>query len=298
LCLASTISPMSSLIQTASSKCFGGFCKTFRHASLKTKTDMTFSMFFPRECEEQGRVPVVFFLSGLTCTDQNALTKGHFQQHAATRGICLVFPDTSPRGHPSIPGEGDSFDFGLGASFYLTATTEAFREHYNMHDYLVDELPALLTREFPTQLDLSKRSIMGHSMGGHGALVLCLRNPELFKTVSAFAPVCNPVNSPWGRKALTGFLGSDEQEWTRWDASELLKQFSAPLSILVDQGAEDEFLKKQQLRPDALVQAAVGNEHVRLKLRMQAGYDHSYFFVQSFAKDHIDFHADVLKAVE
>jgi S-formylglutathione hydrolase len=285
---------MSSLTQTASFKTFGGYTRSFKHKSATTKTDMVFSVFFPRECDESGSVPVIFYLSGLTCTDQNALTKGGFQGAAASRGVCMVFPDTSPRG-ANIPGEAESWDFGVGAGFYLTATTDKWKDHYNMYDYVVHELPALLAKEFPKQIDLTKKSIMGHSMGGHGALVAALKNPGMYAACSAFSPICNPMNCPWGIKAFTGYLGSDAEKWKAWDASQLCRGYKGPgLSILVDQGTDDDFLGKKQLLPDTLVESVKASPNLSLHMRMQNGYDHSYYFIQSFAKEHVDFHADYL----
>jgi S-formylglutathione hydrolase len=283
-----------SLVQTASYKTFGGYTRSFKHRSQATKTEMVFSVFFPREAEESGGVPVIFYLSGLTCTDQNALTKGGFQGAAATRGVCVVFPDTSPRG-ANVVGETESWDFGVGAGFYLTATTPKWRENYNMYEYIVHELPALLAKEFPKQLDLSKKSIMGHSMGGHGALVAALKNPGMYLACSAFAPICNPTNCPWGIKAFTGYLGSDTEKWKEWDSSHLCRQYRGPhLSILVDQGTDDDFLAKKQLLPDTLVDGVKASPNLSVQMRMQNGYDHSYYFISTFAKDHIDFHADHL----
>ncbi|KAH9260781.1 S-formylglutathione hydrolase [Batrachochytrium salamandrivorans] len=287
---------MSSLLtQTASAKCYGGQVKTFKHASAKTNTDMVFSVFFPKECQEQGQVPVIFYLSGLTCTDQNALTKGGFQEHCARRGVCMVFPDTSPRGHSPIEGEAESWDFGLGAGFYVTATEPKFKSNYNMYEYVVDELPALLAKEFPKELDLTRKSIMGHSMGGHGALISALKNPGQYQSVSAFAPICHPSICPWGTKAFTNYLGGDVSQWAKWDASQLALVYSGKkLSMLVDQGSEDSFLHSKQLLPDTLVGSAKQNTNLTLRMRMQPGYDHSYYFMQTFAQEHVDFHCDFL----
>ena len=255
---------------------------------------MSFSVFFPKECELDGAVPVIFYLSGLTCTDQNALTKGGFQRAAASRGVCIVFPDTSPRG-AGIEGETESWDFGVGAGFYITATTEKWKKNYDMYGYINEELPELLAKEFPKELDLSKKSIMGHSMGGHGALIIALKNPGAFKSCSAFAPICNPMNCPWGIKAFKGYLGENVEKWKEWDASYLSKNYEGTaLSILVDQGTEDEFLHKKQLLPDSLVEGVKASKSLWLHLRMQSGYDHSYYFISSFAQDHVDFHADYL----
>jgi len=285
--------------QTASYKCFGGEVRTYTHAAETTRCAMTFSVYLPPAASEAGRArpPVIYYLSGLTCTDQNALTKAGLQAHAAARNVALVFPDTSPRGYsPAIENDSTSWDFGLGASFYVRATTERWRDHYNMYDYVVSELPALLERELPDALDHKRRSIMGHSMGGHGALVCALKNPGRYVSVSAFAPVCNPVNCPWGVKAFTGYLGADTSAWRAWDACELVRAYAGPpVSVLVDQGTADSFLAQKQLLPDALVEAAKHSKLVSLHLRFQGGYDHSYYFMLTFGRDHVDFHADALE---
>jgi len=281
--------------QTAAYKCYGGWVKSFKHSSSSTRTDMVFSIFLPAQCES-APVPVLFYLSGLTCTDQNALTKGGFMRDAARHGLCLVFPDTSPRG-AGVEGETESWDFGVGAGFYVKATTPKFKTNYDMYTYVLDELPALLQSEFPAQLDHARRSITGHSMGGHGALTLALKNPGKFVSVSAFAPICNPMNCPWGVKAFTGYLGTDHEQWKQWDGSELAKSYNGPhLSLLVDQGTADDFLAKKQLLPETLVEAVRANKNLSLHLRMQDGYDHSYYFMSTFFADHAQFHADALGA--
>lgn len=287
---------MDTLKETSAFKSFGGTTRCFSHTSTKTKTPMAFSVFFPKEAEEVGKVPVVFYLSGLTCTDQNALTKGGFQRAAASHGLAMVFPDTSPRG-ANVPGESESWDFGLGAGFYVTATTPNWKEHYNMYGYIVEELPALLGAKFGRELDLNRASIMGHSMGGHGALIAALKNPGMFQSCSAFSPICNPMNCPWGKKAFTGYLGEDERSWAAWDATHLAREYKGnPIQILVDQGTEDKFLGDRQLLPDALVDAAKSSQAISLQMRMQNGYDHSYYFISTFAQDHVDFHAAFLKS--
>jgi S-formylglutathione hydrolase len=265
---------MSKLLQTASNKCYGGYVKTFKHASASTKTDMVFSVFFPKETELAGAsVPIILYLSGLTCTDQNALTKGGFQREAARRGVCMVFPDTSPRG-ANVEGEAESWDFGVGAGFYIKATTPKYKHNYDMYTYVNEELPALLSSEFPLGLDHKRLSIMGHSMGGHGALISALKNPGRYASCSAFSPICNPMNCPWGVKAFSGYLGPNHDAWREWDASELARAYTgAPLSILADQGAADDFLAKKQLLPESLVDAVKqAKNHLSLHMRMQDGY--------------------------
>jgi S-formylglutathione hydrolase len=290
--------------KTASFKCFGGEIQTISHPSISCNCTMTFSIFLPRESFEQpvnnnnnNKIrlpPIIYYLSGLTCTDQNALTKGGFQRDAAQRGVAIIYPDTSPRG-VQIEGDSTSWDFGVGAGFYLNATEEKWKNNYRMYDYITKELPSLLEKEFPKQLDHSRRSIFGHSMGGHGALICALKNPGMYTSVSAFAPICNPMNCPWGVKAFSGYLGSNRESWREWDASQLAKTYVGPsISILVDQGSGDQFLTQKQLMPDALVEAVKTSKHLSLQMRLQEGYDHSYYFMSTFSKDHIDFHADAL----
>ncbi len=247
------------------------------------------SVYLPPQAEA-GPVPAMYWLSGLTCTDENFMTKAGAQRYAADHGIALVAPDTSPRGL-AIPGEDDSWDFGSGAGFYVNATEAPWAAHYRMHDYVVHELPALVERRFPVRDDA--RSVSGHSMGGHGALVVALRNPGRYRAVSAFAPISAPSRCPWGRKAFTGYLGTDEEAWRRWDACALIADASERLPLLVDQGDADEFLTVQ-LRPDDLVAACNGAGHP-LELRRHAGYDHSYYFIASFIGDHIAHHAAFLR---
>lgn len=271
-------------------KCFGGWVKQFTHASTSTKTNMTFSVFLPLEAETK-RVPVLYFLSGLTCTDDNVMTKSGIQRAAAKHGIAIVAPDTSPRGdavkevaHP------DEYDMGEGAGFYVDATEPQYKEHFNMYSYVVKELPDLITSNFNVSPTL--KSVFGHSMGGHGALVTAMKNPGMFTSCSAFSPICNPSACPWGVKAFTGYIGSDQTKWAKYDASKLIEKYSGPLlPVLCDQGTADDFLAKDQLQPGTLVSQGKGNDHVRLEMRMQDGYDHSYYFISTFMQDHIDFHA-------
>jgi S-formylglutathione hydrolase len=228
-------------------------------------------------------------LSGLTCTDDNFATKAGAQRVAAELGIAIVMPDTSPRGL-ELPGEEDSYDFGSGAGFYLNATQAPWAGYYNMYDYVVTELPALVNEHFP--VDSSRVSISGHSMGGHGALTIALKNPDKFRSVSAFAPIVAPMQCPWGQKAFAGYLGEDRETWRQYDATEQVQQQQFHGEILIDQGAADDFLV-EQLKP-GLFETACAKVGQRLNLRTQAGYDHSYFFIASFIEDHLRFHAAAL----
>lgn len=250
---------------------------------------MSFSVYLPPQAEH-GPVPVLFWLSGLTCTDENFATKAGAQQHAAQAGLAIVVPDTSPRGEAVADDSQGAYDLGLGAGFYLNAERAPWLPHYRMYDYVVDELPALLAAKFPLALD--RAAIAGHSMGGHGALVVALRNPGRFRSMSAFAPICNPTACPWGEKAFTAYLGPDRSRWAEWDASLLLARAGEHLPLLVDQGLADGFLT-EQLRPEAL-EAAGRAAGYPMAVRRQAGYDHSYYFIASFIGDHIRFHAEHL----
>ncbi|CAD7696564.1 unnamed protein product [Ostreobium quekettii] len=233
---------------------------------------------------------VIFYLSGLTCTDENFINKAGAQRLASELGIALVAPDTSPRGL-NVEGESDNWDFGLSAGFYLNAKVEKWK-NWRMYEYVVEELPALIQRSFPN-LDLGNASIMGHSMGGHGALTIALKNPGMFKSISAFAPICNPTQVPWGHKAFGGYLGDDQSEWAQYDATELLKTYSGvSIPILMDTGTDDPFLEKQ-LTPWVLEKVAQEKQYP-LTSRMQTGYNHSYFFIATFMADHIQFHAKAL----
>ncbi|OHE85102.1 MAG: S-formylglutathione hydrolase [Lysobacterales bacterium RIFOXYD1_FULL_69_11] len=266
---------------------FGGTQEVWQHASSTLGCDMKFAVYLPPQAAD-GPCPVLYWLSGLTCNEQNFITKAGAQRYAAEHGVILVAPDTSPRGE-GVP-DGDGYDLGLGAGFYLNATRAPWDSHYRMHDYVVDELPALVDAHFPTT---TARGISGHSMGGHGALVLALRNPGRYRSVSAFSPIVAPSRVPWGEKAFTAYLGEDRDAWKAWDACELVRDASQRLELLVDQGDADEFLE-EQLRPELLREACVAVGHP-LQLRMQPGYDHSYYFIASFIGDHLAHHARALK---
>lgn len=270
-------------------KSFGGWHKRYRHRSVVLNCDMVFAVYLPPQVEQGEKLPVLYWLSGLSCTDENFMQKAGAQRMAAELGVVIVAPDTSPRG-ADIPGDPDGgWDFGLGAGFYLNATQAPWDRNYRMHDYVVHELPILIESSFPVS---NKRGISGHSMGGHGALVCALRNPGRYQSVSAFSPICNPMNAPWGEKAFSRYLGEDRSTWREWDASALLANAHKPLPILVDQGDRDDFLAVQ-LKPEMLATTANANGH-SLTLRMQAGYDHSYYFIASFIEDHLRYHAEIL----
>ena len=269
--------------------CFGGVQGVYTHRSKACQTDMTFGLFLPEEAK-LGPVPVLWYLSGLTCTHENAMTKAGAQGWAAEQGIALVFPDTSPRGEGVANDE--AFDLGQGAGFYVDATQEPWSEHFNMWSYVSEELPALIAANFA--VDMDRQGITGHSMGGHGALTLAMGLPGRFASVSAFSPVCNPTASDWGRKQLTAYLGADEATWAEHDASLLMERQGFDGPMLIDTGTSDQFL--QLLRPETLAMAAATRRQ-QGSIRMQPGYDHSYFFVQSFMEDHIAFHAEALYGV-
>lgn len=264
---------------------FGGEQSVFRHASSVCNCDMTFAVYLPPQAMD-GPVPVLWYLSGLTCTHENAMTKGGFQEHAARHGLAVIFPDTSPRG--TDVADDSAYDLGQGAGFYVNATMAPWKPHFRMYDYIVRELRALVLEEFPLS---DTHGITGHSMGGHGALTIALRNPDLFDSLSAFAPIVNPTQSDWGRKQFSAYLGDDEAAWADHDASLLIGEHGWKSDILIDQGAEDQFL--DHLRPEAMADA-IARARQPAVLRMQAGYDHSYFFVQSFAGDHVAWHAERL----
>ena len=268
--------------------CFGGWQDVYEQASSTLGCTMRFAIYLPPQAE-QAPVPVLYWLSGLTCNEQNFITKAGAQRYAAEHGIAIVCPDTSPRGDDVADAEG--YDLGKGAGFYVNATQAPWAAHYRMYDYVVDELPALVEANFPVT---SARAISGHSMGGHGALVVALRNPGRYRSVSAFSPIVAPSLVPWGEKAFTAYLGDDRAAWAGYDATELVKSSSEKLPILVDQGEADEFLDGQ-LKPWLLKEAADAAGHP-VYLRMQPGYDHSYYFIASFIGDHIAHHAKALKA--
>ena len=268
--------------------CFGGWQDVYRHRSEVLGCDMTVGVYLPPQVE-QGPCPVLYWLSGLTCTEQNFITKAGAQRYAAEHGIILVAPDTSPRGEDVADAEG--YDLGKGAGFYVNATQAPWASHYRMYDYIVDELPAWVEAD-PMASD--RRAISGHSMGGHGALTIALKNPGRYRSVSAFSPIVAPTRVPWGQKAFAAYLGDDREAWKAWDTVELIRQAREQLPLLVDQGDADEFLQGQ-LKPE-LLQAAAAEAGHPLTLRMQPGYDHSYYFIASFIGDHIAHHAAALKA--
>jgi len=272
----------------AQNQCFGGTQSVYRHRSQVCDGDMTFGLFLPPQAKDHP-VPLLWYLSGLTCTHENAMTKAGLQGHAAIYGLALVFPDTSPRGEGVA--DDDAYDLGQGAGFYLNATQEPWSKHYRMYDYIVTELPALLQAALPLN---GSYGITGHSMGGHGALTIAIRNPALFRSVSAFAPIVNPTRSDWGRKQLAAYLGDDEANWASHDASLLLAEHGWPGDILIDQGTADQFL--DLLRPEVMA-GLIATRRQAGMVRMQPGYDHSYYFVASFGEDHVRWHAERLKAV-
>ena len=267
-------------------RCFGGVQGVYSHASQVTGCDMTFGLFLPEEAET-GAVPVIWFLSGLTCTHENAMVKAGAQRWAAEMGVALVFPDTSPRGD-DVANDA-AYDLGQGAGFYVNATQAPWARHFRMWDYVTDELPRLLFNAFP--LAEEAQSITGHSMGGHGALTIAMSFPGRFRSVSAFAPICNPSASDWGRKQFTAYLGKDEATWAPHDATLLMKKRGFDGPILIDQGTADQFL--DLLKPEALA-GAMAERRQGGTFRMQKGYDHSYFFVSTFMEEHIAFHASAL----
>ena len=268
----------------------GGTQGVYKHASTTTKTDMTFSVFVPDHAPGVT-LPVIWYLSGLTCTHANVTDKGEFRAACAELGIIFIAPDTSPRGEGVADDAEGAWDFGLGAGFYVNSTEQPFAPHYHMRNYIEQELPALIAAHFP--VDMSAQGIMGHSMGGHGALTISLRNPGRYKSTSAFAPIVSPLNCPWGHKALTGYLGDDRSKWREYDACALIEDGARLPGILVDQGGADNFLV-EQLKPE-LLEAACADAGQSLTLRMQPGYDHSYYFISTFMDEHLRWHAARLR---
>jgi S-formylglutathione hydrolase len=271
-------------------RCFGGTQGVYRHASEATGTEMTFGLFLPSEAE-QGPVPVLWYLSGLTCTHENAMVKAGAQGWAAEQGIALVFPDTSPRG-PGVPDD-EAYDLGQGAGFYVNATQDPWAEHFQMWDYVTEELPRALFDRFA--LDEARQGITGHSMGGHGALTIAMTLPDRFALVSAFAPICHPANSDWGRKQFTAYLGENTALWEPHDATLLMRETGFPGPVLIDTGTADQF--GDLLRTEALAEAMAARRQ-NGTIRLQPGYDHSYFFVSTFMEDHVSFHAEALYGVD
>jgi S-formylglutathione hydrolase len=273
--------------QLSASKIFEGQQLQYRHRSESLSCDMEFSIYLPPQAEST-KVPVVYWLSGLTSTDQNFVIKAGAQRYAAELGVAIVCPDTSPRGE-AVPDDSDgAYDFGLGAGFYVNATQSPWDKNYRMYDYVVEELPELVNTSF--EVDAGRKGISGHSMGGHGALTVGLKNPDKYLSVTAFAPIVSPINCPWGQKALGSYLGEDQTTWSDYDSCELVKSASNHLPILVDQGEADNFLE-EQLKTQLLIEAAERAEYP-MQIRYQPGYDHSYFFIASFIADHLEFHSE------
>jgi len=272
-------------------RCFGGEQLRYRHDSEVNNCPMTFSLYLPESAQKEEPVPVIFWLSGLTCSDENFVQKAGAQQFANKYKLAIVCPDTSPRGEGVADDAQGSYDFGLGAGFYLDASEEPWNKHYKMYSYVSAELPFLLAEHFP-QLQ-GNIAIMGHSMGGHGALTIALKNPQKFRSVSAFAPISSPLHCPWGQKAFAHYLGGDRETWRQYDACELINLNKSKIPLLVEQGSADDFLQ-QQLKPELLQLACKENNHP-LTFNLRDGYDHSYYFISSFIEGHIQYHAKHLR---
>jgi S-formylglutathione hydrolase len=282
---------MTALSLLSEHACHGGVQRFYRHESRETRGPMKFSVYLPPQAKSHP-VPALYYLSGLTCSEETFAVKAHAQQLAAELGLMLVAPDTSPR-EPRIAGDADSWDFGLAAGFYVDATQAPWSQNYRMYSYVVHELPQIVAEHLPARANAT--GIFGHSMGGHGALTLALRNPSLYKSVSAFAPIAAPMQVPWGKKAFGNYLGSDTATWSEYDASQLVARRPFPGPILIDQGTADQFLA-EQLQPQIFA-AAAAKSGQQLTLRMQPGYDHGYYFIQTFMADHLRHHADQLAAL-
>jgi len=281
---------MSSIQLVSEHPCFGGVQRFYKHESRETRGPMKFSVYLPPHAKTE-KVPVLYYLAGLTCTDETFPTKAHAQAVAAQLGLMLVAPDTSPR-EPRIAGDADKWDFGQGAGFYVDATEAPWSTHYRMYSYVSRELPQVVVANLPALGGAA--GIFGHSMGGHGALTIALRNPGQYKSVSAFAPIVAPRQCAWGQKAFGNYLGHNQESWREYDASELVARKAFPTPILIDQGTGDQFLKDQQLLPEKF-SAAAAKSGQELVLRMQDGYDHGYYFIQTFMADHLAHHAKLLK---
>ncbi|MFT4675583.1 MAG: S-formylglutathione hydrolase [Reinekea sp.] len=280
-----------SLELITSNKCFDGWHRQYRHDSTSLQCSMRFAIFLPAQSTDRP-LPVLYWLSGLTCTDENFMHKAGALQQAANLGIVIVAPDTSPRGEQVPDDPNGQYDLGFGAGFYLNASQAPWQRHYQMYDYISQELPALIEANFPVT---QRRAISGHSMGGHGALSIALKNPDSYVSVSAFSPIANPINSPWGQKAFSAYLGPDQSAWAAYDSSVLMAQADASYPpALVDQGSADGFLT-EQLHPESLTAAANISQYP-LTLRMQPGYDHSFYFINSFIAEHLQFHWGFLNA--
>lgn len=273
--------------QISSSKIFGGQQLQYRHRSDSLSCDMEFSIYLPPQAESE-KVPLVYWLSGLTSTDQNFVIKAGAQRYAAEQGIAIVCPDTSPRGEGVPDNPEGAYDFGLGAGFYVNATQNPWAKNYLMYDYVVSELPGLVNANF--NVDPDRVGISGHSMGGHGALTIGLKNPDKYLSITAFAPIVSPIHCPWGQKALANYLGEDRSDWSAYDSCELVRAAKDRLPVLIDQGEADEFLE-EQLKTGLLIDAAEQAEYP-MQIRYQPGYDHSYFFIATFIADHLEFHSE------
>lgn len=269
----------------SSSKAFGGYLRKYKHPSRSAKCEMTFSIFLPPQVETGSRLPVLYWLAGLTGNEDTFVQKAGALRLSADLGLIIVAPDTSPRGNGVPNSVPEDWEFGQSAGFYLDATEQPWVDHYNMHEYVVNELPEIIDRHFPTS---GKRGISGHSMGGHGALVCALRNPEKYVSISAFEPICNPCESPWGTKAFSGYLGADRQSWLSWDASALLARSTSELSILIEFGGADEYLD-EELKPNTLLKA-ISSSNCDLEIKVHQGYDHSHYFISSFIEKHLRYH--------
>jgi S-formylglutathione hydrolase len=281
---------MSTIQLVSEHACFGGVQQFYKHDSLETRGVMKFSVYQPPQAKT-GKVPVLYYLAGLTCTEETFPIKAHAQQAAAELGLMLIAPDTSPR-EPRIPGDADKWDFGQGAGFYVDATQAPWSTNYRMYSYVARELPEVAAANLP--ILPAATGIFGHSMGGHGALTIALRNPSQYKSVSAFAPIGAPMQCPWGQKAFTNYLGPDQEKWREHDASELVARKPFPAPILIDQGTADQFLADKQLLPEKFA-AAAEKSGQKVTLRMLPGYDHGYYFIQTFMADHLRHHAKILK---
>mgnify|MGYP003664313983 FL=1 len=271
----------------STNRSFAGTQGVYSHASVETGTDMTFAVYVP-DHEEGVKLPVVWYLSGLTCTHANVMEKGEYRRAASELGLIIVAPDTSPRGE-DVPND-DAYDMGQGAGYYVDATEEPWAKHFRMRSYIEKELPALIAKEFP--VDMERQAIFGHSMGGHGALTIALRNPDRYKSVSVFSPIVSPLNCPWGKKALGGYIGNDKAAWREYDACALIEDGARVADILVDQGTSDNFLE-EQLKPQ-LLSDACDKAGIKLSLNMREGYDHSYYFISTYMADHLRWHAERL----
>ncbi len=266
---------------------FGGNVEFYQHQSLSCNSVMKFSVYRPPQAEQSGsKLPVLFWLSGLTCTEENFMAKSGAQQYAAEHGLFLIAADTSPR-DLGLQGETESWDFGTGAGFYVNATEAPWKDNYKMYDYIVEDLYNVVKNNFP--VDISRVGIFGHSMGGHGAIIIAFRNPHKFKSVSAFAPICAPTECPWGQKALQGYLGDNSEAWAKYDAHLLITKTKTQIPLLIDQGSKDNFLI-EQLKPELLIEAGLKTNYP-INYRLQSGYDHSYYFIASFIQEHIEYHA-------